>query len=121
MKDYEYLIDEAIKKYNFTKIFLATDDNNILNEFKEKYKERLLYYKDVNRTDGTKSIVFENNQRENNNYLNGLEVLRDMYTLANCDGLIAGLSQVSFAARITKKSLNKEYNFLKIIDNGIIV
>ena len=46
-------------------------------------------------------------------------MLRDMYTRAACDGLIAGLSQVSYAARIQKKSVGKEYGDLVILDKGI--
>ena len=40
-------------------------------------------------------------------------------TLARCDGLVAGLSQVSIAARIQKSSYEMEYQDMVIIDKGI--
>ena len=49
----------------------------------------------------------------------GYEVLRDMYALAFCDGLVAGLSQVVNCARIVKESSGEEYDTLCIINNGI--
>ena len=49
----------------------------------------------------------------------GYEVLRDMYTLASCDGLVAGLSQVSYAARICKRSRNEKYDIEMILNKGI--
>ena len=49
----------------------------------------------------------------------GVEVLRDMYSMAECDGLVAGLSQVSYAARIQKKSMGSEYEDLVILNKGI--
>ncbi|MFI3202283.1 MAG: hypothetical protein R3Y54_12335, partial [Eubacteriales bacterium] len=42
-----------------------------------------------------------------------------MQTLSLCDGLVAGMSQVSIIARITKKSMGDEYRMLDIIDKGI--
>ena len=51
--------------------------------------------------------------------LMGYEVLRDMYALAACDGLVAGLSQVVNCARIVKESSGEEYDTLCIINNGI--
>ena len=44
-----------------------------------------------------------------------------METLSQCGALIAGPSQVSLAARITKAAGNEKYRDLIIIDNGIVV
>ena len=46
-------------------------------------------------------------------------MLRDMYTLSLCDGFIAGMSQVSLAVRIFKKSRDEEFNNLCILNNGM--
>ena len=58
---------------------------------------------------------------QNHHYRLGYEVLRDMYALAACDGLVAGLSQVVNCARIVKESSGEEYDTLCIINNGINV
>lgn len=118
-KDYFPIIDKAINKYKFNYIFLATDDSNLLKLFKEKYRDNLLYFKDVNRSAGKLNVAYVQNDRKNNNYLNGLEVVRDIYTIAYCDGLVAGLSQVSISARIINRSLDKIFEFEKIINKGI--
>lgn len=118
-EDYFPIVDKAINDYKFNYIFLATDDSNLLTLFKEKYRDNLLYFKDVNRSDGKLNVAYVKNSRKNNNYLNGLEVVRDIYTMACCDGLIAGLSQVSISTRIINRSLEKTFEYEKIINKGI--
>lgn len=114
-------IRELLGKGDYDKIFLATDDNDALNEFKQEFGERLIFYDDVYRGSGDTSVAFSKDKRELHHYKLGLEVLRDMETLSQCGALIAGPSQVSLAARITKAAEGKEYNDLIIIDNGIVV
>jgi hypothetical protein len=116
--DYFPFIDEAIRDNGFQQIFLATDDSNILTLFKERYKSLLVYYDDVFRGDSSEGIHTTDAQREYHHYLLGREVLRDMYTLAVCDGFIAGISQVSIATRIAKVSLNEKFEYFRLIDNG---
>lgn len=103
----------------YERVFLATDDLEALELFKSKFKENLLYYEDVVRSKGIDTVMHSEATRENHHYLLGVEVLRDMYTLASCNGLVAGLSQVSFAARIQKKSSGINYKDLVVIDKGI--
>ena len=114
-------IRELLGKGNYDKIFLATDDNDALNEFKQEFGDRLIFYDDVFRGSGDTSVAFSKDKRELHHYKLGLEVLRDMETLSQCGALIAGPSQVSLAARITKAAGNEKYRDLIIIDNGIVV
>lgn len=113
-------IDGLIGKYD--KLFLATDDKRVLENFKEKYgADVLCYYEDVVRSDENESVIFMRKQekRLDNKHMLGLEVIRDMYTLALCDGLIAGISQVAVCAQIHKLSEKSKYEDLIIIDKGI--
>lgn len=103
----------------YDKVFLATDDSEALEKYRRQFGDKLVYYQDVVRSRGDDTVMHSDMPRENHHYLLGYEVLRDMYTLAACDGLIAGLSQVSYAARIQKKSTGKEYADLVILDKGI--
>lgn len=112
-------IDQVLREYNFDCIFIATDDNHKLSAFINRYGNKLIYYKDVHRASGTVSVGHEKCDRENNKYLNGLEVLRDAYTLSKCSGFIAGKSNVAMAARIIKYSYNSNFEFLKILDKGL--
>lgn len=109
------LMDEG--KYD--KLFLATDDLGALELFQKEFKEQLCFYEDVVRSSGNETVMKSEIQRKDHHYHLGLEVLRDMYTLSECAGLIAGLSQVSYAARITKISRNEEYADLLILNKGI--
>lgn len=110
---------ELILKYNIEIIFLATDDLTALKEFKEEFGDRLKLFEDIYRGTRDANIAFSESNRENHHYRLGLEVLRDVYMLSKCDYLISGLSQVSLAARMFKKSRDEEYVEDITIDNGI--
>ncbi len=117
----EYL-EQALLIMNrgkYEQVFLATDTCEATWLFREAFGDKLICYQEVTRSDGTETVMNSSSERENHRYLLGLEVLRDMYTLAACSGLIAGLSQVSIAARIQKKSYHEEYEDLVILNKGI--
>jgi hypothetical protein len=117
--EYLDIVEEVINKYKYDQVFLATDELSTINLFKNTFGDKLVYYEDVMRSDDKISVAFTNSERYNHHYLLGLEVLRDMFTLANCDALIAGMSQVSICARITKASQGKNYEYIQIVDKGI--
>lgn len=117
--DYIRAADDMIRTGRYEQIFLATDDAQALRAFTEAFGSRLVYYTDVMRTDGDVSVAFCASERNNHKYLLGLEVLRDMLSLAACDGLVAGISQVSNCARIARKSYGREYEHMVILDRGI--
>lgn len=117
-KKHLQVADEQLDKGNFEQVFLATDDLLILDEFKKRLGNNVVFYKDVKRGEGQVSVAFEKNERELHHYKLGLEVLRDMWTLSTCEGLVAGRSQVSICAQIAKKSREEKYAFLSIIDEG---
>lgn len=118
VEEYFEAIDKLVQENGYEQIFLATDDIRLLERFSERYGVKLKYYCDTVRGDQDQSVAFSNNSRENHRYLLGLEVLRDMYTLACCDSLISGVSQVSLMARIFKKSSGSDYMDKIILDRG---
>jgi hypothetical protein len=71
------------------------------------------------RSSKNQSVAFEKNERKHNKYKLGLEVIRDMYTLASCDGFIGGISQVAICAQINKVANKESYEDLIVIDKGI--
>lgn len=111
-------IDDVLDQYGFINIFLATDESETIQKFVDKYGEMVKYYEDTYRSKDGNAIHFSQDNREHHKYNLGLEVLRDMMTLSCCDGLIAGLSNVSLAARIAKASRGEEYRYLNIINKG---
>lgn len=119
LMDYIVAVKEVVELGEYEQIFVATDDEEALNGFVKEFGDKLAFYADVARTKGNTSVAFSESEREKHHYLLGLEVLRDMYTLAMCDGLVAGLSQVSNCARIAKKSNDQAYKDVRILNSGI--
>lgn len=119
IEEYAQNVEETLKRNHFDKIFLATDDSEAIEVFTAKFGDKLLYYKDVIRTSGDETVMKSNVDRPLHHYYLGLEVIRDSYTLSLCDGLIAGLSNVSIFSRLMKQSEGKSYDYLKILDKGI--
>lgn len=119
----EQEIDEVrklLEKDGYEQIFLATDENLAICRFKEAFGERVKVYEDTFREDGEESIAFSHSDRERHHYRLGLEVLRDEYTLIQCDGLVCGYSNVTFIARIMKRAWqHAEYKDYILINNGI--
>ena len=111
---------EVYEKNNYKKVFLATDDERIINLFSISFGEALVYYKDIYRSTDGEAIHYgsQKAEREHHKYKLGLEIIKDFYTLGYCAGLIAGNSNVSMCARILKKSLDEEYRTIDIIDKG---
>ncbi|WP_146153786.1 O-fucosyltransferase family protein [Enterocloster lavalensis] len=109
--------EKSIELIGANKVFLATDDNNILKAFIEKYQERLIYYKDVERSDGLRMSCYGEIQRKQHHYRLGKEIIKDVYTLAACDGLVCSASYVSYMARIVKMASGKSYQTINSISS----
>jgi hypothetical protein len=117
--EYILYINKAVEEYGFGQVFVATDDKRCLEEIKSKLDVPIVYYNDVERSSTDKSVTFTHHDRKLDRYRLGLEVLRDAYTLVDCDGFIGCLSQVDTLVQIIRKSRNKPYQYMKIIDNGV--
>lgn len=112
-------VEQIKKAHQFEQIFLATDDMEVIKQFEGKFGDCLVYYNDVIRTDKKISVMRSRVSRKYHHYKLGLEVLRDVYTLAACKGLVAGISQVIMGTRVIKRSLDQEFEVLEILDGGI--
>lgn len=110
---------ELLKKHGYEQVFLATDSLEALDLFRKEFGTMLVYYEDVMRSDGDVGVHCLENERKKHHYLLGLEVLRDAYTLAACDSLLAGMSNVSFAAQYIKIAEGAKHEEVKILDHGL--
>lgn len=108
-----------LEKADYDRIFLATDDSGAVRNFQMQFGNRVVFYQDVVRSDGNETVMKSNSERKYHHYLLGREVLRDAWTLGHCDGLVAGLSQVSMNARILKKAGGADYLDVVILDKGM--
>ena len=111
------ILDKYTLEYSY--FFLATDEEGVYEFLQEKYGEKVKSYSDVKRSNGNVSVAFSKDDRKNHHYLLGLEVLRDMYSLSLCDGIICGQSQVTNYARWQKRAREEQYDNEIVIDNGI--
>lgn len=82
---------EVMKRQNCDKIFLATEDEEILKKFQKEFKDKLLYndQKRFRNTD-TKYLADIHFNRKNDAYLKGIEYLTTIVLLSRCDCFIAG-------------------------------
>lgn len=117
-KDYYNAIDSVLNKGKFDRIFLATDDKDILSEFLGHYRDMVVFSESSERGTGTDGVHTSNCIRKSPYYL-ALDVISDMIALSSCGGIISGMSQVSLLARIYRKSINKDYLYDEILDKGI--
>ncbi len=114
---------EVVKKLfvekKYKQIFLATDDISAIKKFEEVFGENVKYFNDTYRSEGNQSVAFSIENRENHHYQLGLEVLKDVYTLINCDALVCGHSNVTYMTQIMKHAwMEKQYEDYILIDHG---
>lgn len=110
--------EKSLKIIGADKVFLATDDNNILKAFMNKYQEKLIYYKDVERSDGVRMSCYGEVRREQHHYRLGKEIIKDVYTLAACSGIVCSASYVSYMARIVKKASGENFQIVNSISSS---
>lgn len=118
-KDYCIYIDEALKR-GFEIIFLATDDDELRGKFQETYGEKVIFFNDVLRSSNSLDVIDLEDTRKDNAFRMGYEVLRDAIAMSCCYGFVAGFSKVSMYTRIQKKAKGEEFEYIKIIDKGIV-
>ncbi|MBE1300504.1 MAG: hypothetical protein GJ680_11440 [Alteromonadaceae bacterium] len=91
--EYFPVVDCYLTKYPESLIFVATDQTQFLDEFKERYGDRVLFTSACRSSD--EQGVFK---RSGKGYLSGVEVLVDCLLLAKCDFLIKCQSNVGEVA-----------------------
>ena len=112
-------VKELLATGKYDKVFLATDDLSAIELFEHEFSDNLIYYKDTFRTGNDMGPHSTPSDRPLHHYKLGLEVLRDIYTLANCCVLICGVSNVSFSSRYVNLALGKRFDDVIVLDNGI--
>lgn len=114
-------VREVMKASDYEQIFLATDENAVVERFKKEFGEIVKVYEDTFRDNGSgESIAFSQSERSNHHYKLGLEVLRDQYTLTHCDGIVCGYSNITFIARVMRRAWFKDdWKDYILINNGL--
>jgi hypothetical protein len=107
-------IDESIAKHNFTRIFVASEDQDYVDAILNRYPDLAITLPHFR----TRSPVnaYRINPRPMHKYLLGKEILFDAFVLASCDGLVSSTSNVTEFARAYN---NGRYLTDLVIDNGL--
>lgn len=104
-------VDEYCQKYDCKKIYIATEDEEILNKFVKRYGKRILYT-DQKRVSDVKTYLNENEEFANRKaFERGIEYLTSIYLLAQCNGLIAGRTSGTVGACIMAEKYEFKYIF----------
>ena len=112
------LVKKAVDAHGFQRIFLASDEEEAIRRFKDTFGDMVCFYSDTERSaDGT-AVHDSIHTRHHDRYLLGYEVLRDAWTMSQCDGLVAGVSNVSVFAVIMNEATEKKYEYREIISHG---
>jgi hypothetical protein len=101
VKAYVQHIDRIIKQYD--KLFVATDDEEVLSQFKIKYSDKLIYH-NVHRSKGT--LAIHSRTDISDRYALGLEALLECYSLSLCKKVILSPSNLSYVACLLNPQLN---------------
>lgn len=112
-------VEELLATGNYDRIFLATEDGDVIQEFQNKFGNKLTMYSDVVRGTGETNAYNMNVIRKNHHYRLAYEVLRDVYTLASCDAFVSSVSGVGIMSQIIKKSKGTSFETIKMLDAGI--
>ena len=107
-------INESIAKHHFTRIFVASEDQDYVDAILNRYPDLALTLPHFR----TRSPVnaYRINPRPMHKYLLGKEILFDAFILASCDGLVSSTSNVTEFARAYN---NGRYLTDLVIDNGL--
>lgn len=111
--------EKMLNQYKLNGIFLATDDQEILNKYLSHFGNKISFFSDVMRGSSDISIAFGEKKRECHHYNLGKEVLRDVYVLSKCTCLLSGKSRVSFFANIFNRFNERHYLEYQLLDNGM--
>lgn len=109
-------VKQLQKKWNFQRIYLSTEDAVGQKRFIEAFGEMVIFsdrkmidsYPVLPAGSAITNICFE---RENDGYLKGMEYLRQLYMLSECDYIISGLNSSFRIAILLSGGFEKYFAF----------
>lgn len=114
-QQYEAHIKNFLDKDQEMAVFLLTDSVGILEEYKQKYGERLLY-SDCFRTESEVGIHFHD---QDNRRRLGIEILKDTYLAAMCDSFI-GYGGTNVSTTVLHLKDWKKNNYVLLGTNSLV-
>jgi hypothetical protein len=106
-------INFLIKKYDYKKIFLCTEDLTFFNAMKNEFKSNLFY---INSFRSSKDNAFKIYPRKQHRYKLGLEILQEALIISKCQGFLHSITNVSMYVKYLDNKKKLKYFTL---NNGI--
>lgn len=102
--------DEVCERYSIDKIFIATEDELIEQQFLARFKEKCIISDQIRRPyDGIHWITEMKSARENDAYLSGLEYLVTILMLARCDCFLSGMNSGAVGVFLFSNGFTYDY------------
>lgn len=119
-EEYLEVAEKVFNEKHYDRVFLATDDESVIELFRSKFVDKLYYHQDIYRSKDGSPVHYggTGGTRAKHKYMLGIDILKDVFTLGNCDALIAGKSNVSECAQIIR-AVYGEYDYLNILFKGV--
>lgn len=104
-------INNVLKSKDFDFIFLATDEEETLNKFKNFYGDKIITYSTIRcKKDSKLGIHFTfTNEKDEKKYLIGEEALVDSILMSRCDSSLYVRSNISLLSLLLRKDFNYEF------------
>lgn len=101
---------EVMAERGYGKLFLATEDENVLRLFQKEFGDRLLYVQQQRYRDGNTPLALQQGYaKETSPKTEGMKYLSVIYLLAECDGLIGGRCGITTIAYLISEGFEYEY------------
>ncbi|MBQ9991379.1 MAG: hypothetical protein IJP31_10650 [Lachnospiraceae bacterium] len=107
-------IDEYSRRFSCGKIYVATEDMEVLEKLSAIYGERLLYTDQVRVKKVSGYLNHHKEFSERDAFERGIEYLTSIYLLSRCNGLVAGRTSGTVGACL----LAEDYEFKHVFSLG---
>lgn len=112
------IVERKFEEGMYTHIYIATEDADILEQFKKRFEEKIIYTDQIRVTKEIKGcIIDEKADRENDSFLKGLEYCTSIEVLARCKSFVANCNCGGALGAIAINS--GRYRDCEILDAGI--
>ena len=98
-------LNKILKKNDYTKIFVITEERKYLEKLKDNYEKKIIYMEKSYRS--YKDDAFKTYPRKNHRYYLAEDILVETLILSSCDGIISNSTNVEYAARFLSKKKQK--------------
>ncbi len=113
------VINDVLNKMeseNYDLVYLATEDSRILNLFRQRIRDKLIYSKQYRTDQSDRPLMKVKFPRDNDGYLRGLEYCTVIEMLSACNSIVANCMCGGTMAALTRNQ--GKYEAILVYDDG---